>query len=227
MSTIAQHVGVIRTLIKEHSDDSLYSDQFLFELFKNGAKKLQYQKLRRWDHLSEWNRSRYCIKLEKAKSHNCECVAVGCDVLKSVHKIPKPLTNRDRDMIKVFDLNGNRIDQVTTQEQIDNMSDPSGIKQKRTSFEIVNQRVVIYNNLELKAVEVEEIAEDETQWAGIKLCDSEGNETNQDCFNIQTSDYPLDSELVEPTYRLVLELLHIPLQLTSDQTTDANPEIRS
>jgi len=227
MSTIATHVSLIRSLISEHSDGSKYSDQFLFELFKNASKRLQYQKARRYEYLSDWNRTRHCLKLEKAKSHNCDCVEVGCDVLKTVYELPKPMTARGGDLIKVFDLNGRRIDQVTPQEQINNLNDPSRIKQTRTAFSIVNKRVVIWNNLTLPAIEVEEIAEDETEWAGIHLCDPDtGEDTTETCFDVQKDDYPIDAELVEPSYRMVLELLNIPLQLQEDKTNDANENIR-
>lgn len=226
MSTIATHVATIRNLISEHSDDSKFSDQFLFELFKNASKRLQYQKSKRWEFLSDWNRRRYCIGLEKTKSHNCDCVLVGCDVLKSIFEIPKPITNRNMDLIKVFDLNGKRIDQVTPQEQMNNLFDPSNILQHRTAFSIVNRHIVIWNNLDYKAIEVEMVADDETEWAGIKFCDSEGVPTEQDCFNILEDDYPIDSELVEPAYRMVLELLNLPLQIQADQTNDANEAIR-
>lgn len=227
MSTIGIHVATIRSLISEHSDDSKFSDEFLFELFKNAAKRLQYQKAKRWEFLSEWNRKRYCVKLEKAKSHNCECVAVGCDILRTVVEIPKAITGRNFDLIKVYDLNGNKIDQVLPQEQIDNLNDPNGVNQKRTTFSLVNRKIVIWNNLELKAIEVEQISDDETEWAGITMCDKDGNETEESCFDILNDNYPIDSELVDPAYRMVLELLNLPLQLQEDKTNDANEAIRT
>ena len=56
----------------------------------------------------------------------------------------------------------------------------------------------------------------------ISFCDEEGNETQ--CYNLNTTDFPIKGSLDIPMYQICMDLLKIPLQLKSDDTNNANPE---
>lgn len=227
MATIAEHVGALRGLVAQHTDDSKYTDQLIYHYFNIAANRLQIEKALSWQWISTWNRRRHCLELEIVKSHNCDCVPVGCDVLRTVYNVPRPLVSRNRDLIKVFDLQNREIFRVTEQEQISNQFDP--VKKNKITYSLIDQKIVLWNAIingrpKYKAIEVEMIAEDETQWANITYCDKDGNDTGESCFDIDANDYSLDGELVHPAYQLALQMLGINAPL--DNTNDANQDIK-
>ena len=102
--TIAKHIAVLRGLIRQYSEtETPFSDEYLYQIFNAAALRLIRQKLDRNMKLSAWNDKMFCIALEAATIHDCDCLP-SCTVLKSKYKIPKPMTTRNRDMIKVHTL---------------------------------------------------------------------------------------------------------------------------
>lgn len=228
MASIAQHIGTIRGLIKEHSDDSKYSDQFLYEIFKAVSRDLQTAQLLKHWNTSIWNSKRFCLKLEKGLSHDCDCVKVGCEVFKTTEKVPRVIKHRNRDLLKVFALDGTEYDYINPTDQKTALLDD--VMSNRINWSLINQKIVLWNtppNFRHKAILVEGFWYDETDWAYIKYCDTNGNQTDKPCYDITEDDYSLDADLIFPTYAKVLELLGVTLNYGGDQTNDANNEIKS
>ena len=84
-------IGTLRTLIKAHSDDSNYTDSALYSLLIQSRSEILSRKLRKHQPLSPFNEQTICVPLEKDNFHDCSCVSVGCDVLKSQFTIPQPI----------------------------------------------------------------------------------------------------------------------------------------
>ena len=224
MATIPKHVAKLRTLIREHSDDSRFSDEYLMGIMNTVRGTLYSRRLRRYFKLSDWDIKRYCIGLEKALSHDCSCVKVGCLVLKSKYPLPEPLSSRFKEMITVYDLSGNELEKVSEKEQKTNIYDD--IKNQVPTYSITNNYLVIWNNLDFKAVEVEGLWYDETQWASIKYCDPVTGDDLDFCFDLDTTEYGLDPDLELPLYQEVLKLLGIALSLPEDRTNDSSSAIK-
>ena len=53
MATIAEHVGFLRGIIDNQSDDSQYTDEEIYHAFNNAANRLMWQKLQRFDSIPE------------------------------------------------------------------------------------------------------------------------------------------------------------------------------
>ena len=75
MATIRDVTSTLRTLIKQHTDDSHYSDEFLYHLMTNARSLLIERDYNKNKKLSSWNQQTYCVKLEKTKAHDCDCVS--------------------------------------------------------------------------------------------------------------------------------------------------------
>ena len=225
--TIGQHISVIRNLIKKYSDDNMYEDEFLFMLLNNANALWLKRKLENNEKINDWNWLSYCIGLEVGLAHDCNCVAVGCEVLKTVHSIPKPLLARNRQLLRVYTLGGKEI-YPTTDEQI-KASKYDEIKKNELAYTIVNNKIVIWNgNTEViapRAIVVKTMSVNPTEWTTVTLCDSEGNDTGVSCFDVQSSTYPMDEEYASLVYDTVLKQLGFTLQLREDRTNNANPEI--
>lgn len=227
MATIAEHVSKIRLMIKEYTDDTVYTDEALYKFFRDAVNMFQYRKSKRWEYLSEQNFQEYCIALEKGVSHDCDCVDVGCPVLKTVHPIPTPLANRLRDLMVIKTLGGRKLRMQS--EEYRNTESLDDIKKDKPFYDLINKHITIFNYPEeWKAIRVRGIFEDPTEWAGIQLCDPKnGGDLNESCFDIENSDFPVDTELIIPSYEYVLKLLVPSLQIYQDSTNDANPDIKA
>lgn len=223
MPTINEHISAIRILIKEQSDDSLYTDQFLYHLLTGATASIHRRNIEKDRKISPWNLPSYCISLERAKSHDCSCVPVGCDVLRSKDKIPTPLNSDNGPVIKVYTMDHQEIYRVTESEQKANNLHP--IKKGRLSYSVVNGRIVIWNgnpeHLIPRSVIVKGLFNDVTKWADIQACGDDGS----CCYDIATDNFPLDEDYAFVAYSMVLSQLGIALQKKSDDNNNNNPEI--
>lgn len=225
--TIPEHIGIIRNLIKEWSDDTEITDEAIYHYLLLKRNKYMSQRFRKYYNISEELISNYCMELEEGLSHDCDCVKVGCKVLKTVHKIPATLSGRNRDLIKVYDMQLNEIGRVTPEEQKTNQLDD--IKSDSVKYSLINQKIIIWNTLDMKAIIVSGVWEDETEFDGITLCEEEGEETTNDidCFNLDETQFKIDADLIDYIHTEVMQMLQVPLQITSDNTNDSNPNIKA
>lgn len=220
--TAAQHISAIRNLMNQHSErESPFTDEFLYHIFNTAALRLIRQKLDRNFKTSDWNTKIYCIALEAGTIHNCECLP-SCTVLKSVYPIPKPLTSRNRDLLKVHTLDHRDIAYMNPSTAYTYQYDE--VRQNRLSYSIIDGHVVLWNadttNVVPRAILVSGYFEDVSQWSGVQACDENGVPTGTACFDIFTEDYPLDNDLVDPAYRLTMELLRMPITIPDDRINE-------
>lgn len=200
---IGELISTLRQFIKEVQDDSKYTDSFLWSTI-NSCRK---------DRINQHNKTRFCIELERVKHHDCSCVAVGCDVLRTTSKIPVPVK------MTVYDLGGSTIGLSSDQELKFNVYDP--IKSKATRFNTHNQYLYIYGSLDLKYVQLEGIWENIVEWIDIQYCGADVECV--DIYNLESGISVLDSKDV---YFDCMRLLQIPLSRADDHNPDRNSESR-
>lgn len=212
--TINNELSTIRALLKEVTDDSKFTNSQLYALWrKKRATVLQNGRYK------DFNRIRFCIALETAKSHNCDCVAVGCDVLKTVNPIPEYLQTPYHSSIKVRTLGGKLIGQTTDEALISEKTDP--IKAGSIRWSLNSNYIVIWNNLDLKAIEVEAIWADPLAWDDIRLCP---DEESGDCGEALEMPAGVTEEQSDTIVQLVIKELYRQKQIPDDRTADLNPE---
>jgi hypothetical protein len=211
MATINQTISDLRGLIKQVQDDSHYTDAMLFSLLNKAKSYLLRQKLLKYRKVSEFNWDTFCVNLELAKAHDCECVAVGCDVLASTFELPRVLSGNNMDLIRVETLGGKLIPKKT-EEQL-RYEKYDDIKSGQLAWSLRSRRIIIWNNLNLKTIQVSGVWEDISQWQSIDACaDISGNPAT--CVDIYTTEFSIDNDLLLPTYQMVLKLLNIPTATT-------------
>ena len=223
MPTINKHISAIRILIKEQTDDSVYTDQFLYFLLTGAAATINRRNIEKDRKISPWNLPSYCISLEKSKSHDCSCVPVGCDVLSSKTKIPTPLNSDNGPVIKVFTMDHIEIYPVSEEEQKASILHP--IKKNKLSYSIVNSKIIVWNGDTVRGIPrniiVRGLFNDVTEWANIEACEGEGS----CCYDIENDNFPLDEDYAFTAYAMVLSQLGLALQKKSDDNNNNNPEI--
>jgi len=208
---IGEAVSTLRVLIKEVSDDSNYTDSFLWSMIATckNPEKLDVPH----------NRSMFCIELIPAKAHNCACVSdTGCNILVSKYTIPKVVNNGYKDLMTVSDLGGNTFGYSTETELLYSKFDP--IKSKATRWNLINDRLQIYNNLTLPIVRLNGLWENIIEWADIQYCGS------NPCLDVYDMDAGFGQMDADEIYFKVLNLLRFSFSRKEDTTSDKNPEIR-
>lgn len=219
--TIAQHVSALRGLIQGFSEtETPFTDERLYHLFNAAALRLVKQKMDKSFKTSDWNTKVFCIALESGTIHNCSCLP-SCTVLKSVHPIPRPLTSRSRDLLKVHTLDHRDIAYLNPSTYYTYQWDE--VRVNKLSYSIIDDHIVLWNadpeNIVPRAILVSGYFEDISAWSGLEACDAEGNPDGV-CFDMFTEDYPLDNDLVDPAYRMVLELLRLPVSIPQDRINE-------
>jgi len=167
----------------------------------------------------DYNLLRFCIELEVAKSHNCDCVPVGCDVLKTVYELPEYLQTPYHSSIKVRTLGGKIIGKTSDEALLTELTDP--IKGSAIRWTLNSNKIVIWRNLDLKAIEVEAVWADPLDWDEKRLCpDPNGN----DCGDALDLDAGVTQDQSRDIMRMCMKDLGFSLPLQDDRTADRNPE---
>lgn len=225
MATIAQHISNIRGLIKEHSrNPDVYTDQFLYELLNGARARWLEINANKINHNSEWDWESFPIFLQKDKSHLINCIQVGCDVMRSVYKIPRALLVNNKSLLEIFTFDWKPIILGSEVDWLNMKYDD--IKSKQTNASIINDYLVIWNNKKLKAVLVKGIWEDVTNWSELPLCDDEGNIVEPSCYNPLIKDFPISETMKDQVYEFVIGKIKVPKQIQGDQSNDSNNEMR-
>lgn len=94
------------------SDDVTLTDRHICNKMITVRSKLISQEAKKKQKINQWNyQILNCVEMIKASIHECPCVPpIGCEILRSKYKIPKPLTNLNTHLIQsVTSLDGDVI----------------------------------------------------------------------------------------------------------------------
>ena len=225
MQKLGQYISDLRGLIEQYSRTSEpYTDQFLYRLLSVSRGKILKQRLDKFVNISNDNWLRVCFQLEVVNSYNCNCVPdyLECKVLRTKYKVPQVLSGRNKSKIKVSLLDGTSINVVSESEWI--RAKDNEFKSKLPHASQVNGYIYIWNlPLNLKVVQIEGLWADVTSLSSIQCNDGFGDVP---CFDMTTTDFPIDEELTGVIYEECLRLLNVPMQNIQDKTNDNNQDIR-
>ena len=223
MSTVNTHISAIRALINKYSEAGTpYTDEFLYHLFSTAASRLMRQRYGNNRKTNNWDVSYYCIALEKSQLADCANLP-QCSVLRTKCKIPKPITGKYTDLLKVYTIDHREIPFVVAEASFALKYDD--ILKDSLAWSMMNQHIIIWNGNTDKviprAVLVGGYFEDPTEWAAIPCADETGLDKDY-CYNIKQSAFPIDSDLVAPAYQMTLQMLGIMLQSPNDRQNNSN-----
>lgn len=221
--TVNEIVSFIRGQLKQTDrSKGIYTDKYLWEAFTIArAEVLSNFRLRRFNYKNPQNYTTICLELEEAKSHVCGCIKRGCDVLVTKYKLPKFFSGRNMGTIRFLDLNNRTIDLVDESE-VDDVYAYNDIYTDQIMASIVNEKVVIWNTLDLKGLQARALWEDVTTLDSIQWCQDTGGETA--CIDVYNTDIGVDKDLVLECLRRIREIVDLPLRLHEDTTNNSNSE---
>lgn len=217
--TIDKHVAAIRGLLVEHNERTKLGDEEIYHHFANAVATLTKRKFDREKNFNEFKIEYYCIATERGKVHECNCVDVGCDVLKSKVRIPSPINHKSSPFVKVRTLDHQDIAYVDS--NVANAINTDPIRKGKLHYSIIGRKIILWNTNGIvpKAILVGGIFEDPLEWEGISLCDENGDDIGK-CFDALTQDFPVDQDLVYDAYRMTIALMGIVLRKPEDRIND-------
>lgn len=213
-------IGSIRSILKQQSDDSPYSDQFLYNELITSRSKILGEKYGNLSEVPYMNWQTLTVKLKKEKYVDCGCVASGCDILRSELIIPGvAVSYMKRPFIKVRLFSGQELPYVKPERQRTNVySETLGDK---PAYYIQNNRLIVWNITSLKAIQIEGVFSNPLDLSDFDICDENGNTFGKSCFNIDSMNFPCDADIIDTAKILVVQKLIPSFQIADDKKNDS------
>lgn len=212
-----------------NSDDSRLMNRHIYNKLLTIRAKLISQEAKKKQRISQWNYQTIpCVELIKVSGHECPCIPpIGCDILRSKYKLPKPLTG----------LSGNLIQSVTSIDRtikIDEIS-INAIKvqkgnkytPKKINYFIQNNYLYISTSSKIEVVSIVGLFEDPIEVKNfIGLCDTNCEDCKK-CIDYQEENFYIDNDLVDTMVELsAIELIQIFSQNTEDVTNNSKDSLK-
>lgn len=213
---VGEIISLFRTLIKQRTDDSPYTDQELYLLLNSSANKIKTQVIDKGRKLSTKNWKQFCVKLEKTLFIDCQCIPeeLQCQVLKSVDPIPTALVLNNSIAIKVYNIHGDQIGYYTHLKRRQNRRNKVIMSSK--SFDIINDYLYIFGDLLSKVVIVEMLIEDVTKLADYPQYDIDGELINNTCHDVTIDEFPLEEQYIADVIDMSFKLMNLSFKLPED-----------
>lgn len=187
------------------SDDSTLKDRYIYSLLKTNRAKILRQRLNDGKYISSFNYTTIaCLPLEHGKFSDCPCFTDDCYILRSKDVIPPIVSSIVGDELKVYTIQGVKIDPTSKVKSDHNQYRKTN--QEQIGYFIYNNRLYITGTTELKVVTVSAIFSDPMDVEGINACDTEGNEIGS-CYDSLKDDFPIDDELFDMVESLIFDKL--------------------
>lgn len=222
MATLQEHVYAIQNIINRgpKTDDARVSDRLVEHFLKVSRSRLLRQKIDKGHNISELNYATICFPLQSEEYDDCDCLPddVSCQVLKSTCKIPRYLVGSRVNNLIVEFINGTIVPRGNV--TLGNLAQYSISGSFSEPFwTIQNQRLLIFNNDRLPLVLVRAIWEDPSDI--VNFCDCTNLDEDVPCYDPREDEFPIDPDLVDPMYRLTMEMLGLLNQYPEDTLNNA------
>lgn len=205
------------------SDDSRLSNRHIYNKLKTVRTRLMTQEVRKKKKLSDWSyQTLPCIELIKVPRHDCPCVPpVGCEILRSKHKIPKILTGYTSDQIQLvstIDMN-KKINSIS----INAVNSFKGNKYSKggLNYFIHNKYLYIVSpTLDLKMVLLKAIFEDPVKAEEFRnYCDEDCVDCKK-CSDPLEAEFHIEEELLEPLIEISIAELVVAFSSSIEDLTN-------
>ena len=209
-------IDYFREIIREISDDTVYSDQFLYEILLQSRAVIIKQLLSRNKPLSPYLYQRICVKLCPSDFLECSCTPFdfGCKVYRSVNPIPEVLFNDDSFIMNTSELWGNHINYINERS--------FRVSKYRKNKEPYFSYIGHYNNdyymfilgdkIPPKYIKIEAVFIDPMEIINFQ-CD-------EDCPKPQGTGFPMDRTKLDGLMKMSLEFLGISMKMPEDRSND-------
>lgn len=207
------------------SDDSRLSNRLVYNKLLTVRARLISQEAKKKQRVSQWNYQVIsCIELIKVPAHECPCLPpIGCDMLRSKYKLPKPLSG----------LSGSLIQTVTTIDRGKKLNEVSmnAVKSltgnkytsKSINYFIEEGYLYITSPSKIEFVRLIGLFEDPIKAKQFENFCKENCVDCTDCIDYQEEEFPIDNDMIDTLIELtVQELVILFRQSVQDETNDSS-----
>lgn len=209
------------------SDDTRLSSRHIYSKLTSVRSRLISQQAKKKQKISQWNyQTLPCVELIPASKHECACLPeIGCKVLKSKYKLPKPLSDLSNHLIQsVTSLDGSIIFNETTFALIKYKSG-ARYTQHKPDYWIRDGYLYLTSNTGIKAITVTMLSEDPAEAALFpSYCATEDCPECIDCESPLDKDFPIDNDLVDALIELSAQELIIMFSQGKEDTKNDTRE---
>lgn len=161
---------------------------------------------------NQWNyQTLSCVELIETDIHECPCLPpLGCKILRTKYKLPKPLTNYSYHLIQsVTSLDGNISYQETTWSKKKYQSGNKYAKYTPDYF-IRNGYLYITYSKGPKIVTITGLFSDPVAASSYpNYCMENSTSETNDCQNYLDADFPIDNEMIDTLISITIDELVI------------------
>jgi len=236
MATRLEHIYAIQNQYHRGSkpDDAKYPSNRLVEHFLNTMRALLVKRKQDKHYtISPMTYQTVCIPLEVSSYEECSCLdeeilplLEDCTLLKSKCPLPSEITSRWGTSIDVKYLNGNPVPRTSMTSNKYAPYSLAGAGQVEGWFIGDNSYLYVINSSMLQVVLARALWENPADLDGYCDCNeitigggSNGSGSTT-CHDSLTEEYPIDAELVEPLYSMVMDKLYRSQALPIDNMND-------
>ena len=216
-----------------HSDDSRLTHRHIYNKLLTVRAKLVSLEAKKKRKINQWNyQTLPCVELIKVPIHECPCLPpVGCEILRTKYKIPKPITGVSNHLIQsVTSLDGSVIYKETLWDK-KKYQKGNKYTQFAPDYFIRNEYLYITYKNGPKIIQITGIFNDPLQATDFpSYCPSTPCVTGncEDCKSFLDKDFPIENDMIEDLITISVEELVILFSKTTEDLTnntqDNNPE---
>ena len=221
MFTVKQSIDYIRNKIRETSDDSEYSDQFIYDtllMHRNVLLKRELDKKKKED---QYLWTPYGMPLCVGTWHDCDCIPnLGCPIVESKYKVPRYFAG----YLRVTNLTGTeRYNDI--RPHVGKWRKYARTNAMRPYWAMFNEKIHFFNVVQntWRMILLEFIPEDPLAVSELPVCSPDGTETP--CSNPYDVIMNLSAHLFEPLMKMTLESIMPSLKLKEDNTNNADSDV--
>lgn len=183
------------------SDDSTFSNQYIYHLMKICRGVLLYEKLKDSNYNYNLNlQTLECIELEVAdKNECCEKLPSGCKWLKSKKPIPSTINSI---ITNVFNDRGDKYNRVMSESSKSFKRYDMGNSENSYKYLIKNNYLYVPDLGSPRWVKIEALFYDDFEVKN--MCNGDSNSSSQSC-DFLDSEFPLDDRLLDKMYSMMNE----------------------
>lgn len=210
------------------SDDSRLTPRHVYNKMLTVRNRLIEEEIKKKQKVNQWNYQYLpCIELIKARPNECPCIPpVGCEILRSKHKIPKPLTGYDSHMIdSVTDINGTiRFDETSWKDK--RLKNFNKYTANKPDYFLYNGYLYITHKIKIRVVTLMGLFEDPMEAEKFPSFCNEDCKDCEDCRSMFEIEFPMDSDMIETFVEMAaVELIDRFNQNIEDSTNNSKDNL--
>lgn len=200
------------------SADTRLTSEHIYNALQTARSVLLRQRADKGQKINQWNYQVLpCVELTPVPVHECPCVpSAGCMVLRTKHRLPRPISGLSSHLIKSFTSLDGAISFDETSFESNRYKRGNKFTSKKPDYYVRDGYLYITVIKALKGATITGIFEDIIEANNFpSICECAECD---DCTDVLQIDFPIDGDLVKPLLEIAqAELIELMKQMVEDK----------